>query len=221
MADTRTDQDGPPPEPVAGAGDRFVALGDSLTEGRGDPDGATGFLGWPLRLLDQLRPPVGTRLVNLARRNADVPDVRDRQLALAPAGRAALVSIVVGVNDVCGGYRAEDFRRSFDGLLRAAVATGAPVVTATLPDISHVVRVPRDTAELLRTRLANANDAIRAAAGACRIPCLDLWHLSRSWPAECWSTDHLHPGPAGHRRIANGFRELLVAQRHPWASPDD
>ena len=118
MADMRTDQDGRPPEPVAG--DRFLALGDSLTEGRGDPDGATGFLGWPLRLLDQLRPPAGTQLVNLARRNADVRDVRDRQLAKAPAGRAALVSIIVGVNDVCGGYRAEVFRQSFDGLLRAA-----------------------------------------------------------------------------------------------------
>lgn len=221
MAETRTDQGVGEPASITEAGDLFVALGDSLTEGRGDPDGTTGFLGWPRRLLDQLRPPASSRLVNLARRNADVRDVRDRQLAEAPASRAALVSVVVGVNDVCGGYRAEAFRQSYSGLLRATAATGAPVVTATLPDISQVVRLPRDTAELLRTRLVNANDTIHTAADACGVACLDLWHLSRSWPIECWSADHLHPGPDGHRRIADAFREILVTQHHPWSSTDE
>lgn len=198
--------------------DLFLALGDSLTEGRGDPAGTTGFAGWPRRLLGQLRPPAGHRLVNLARRNADVRDVHDRQLALVPVGRVGLVSVVVGVNDVCGNYRPNGFRTAFDALLRAAVAIGAPVLTATLPDISQVVRVPADTAELLRTRLVDANAAIRAAAATAGVSCLDLWPLSRSWPADCWSADRLHPGPAGHLLIADAAREILVAQRHPWSS---
>lgn len=184
----------------------FVALGDSLTEGRGDPNVAGGFVGWPRRLLDRS---TRFRLVNLARRNADVRAVHDRQLAAVP-DRIGLVSVIVGVNDVCGDYRSGVFRRSFAALLRAAAATGAPVLTATLPDISQVVRVPADTAELLRTRLVDANEAIRAAADADGVAWLDLWELSRSWPAECWSTDRLHPGPGGHQRIANGFREILA-----------
>jgi lysophospholipase L1-like esterase len=192
----------------------FVALGDSLTEGRGDPDGLGGFVGWPRRLLAQL--PDGVALVNLARRNAEVSDVLDRQLPMARQERPTLLSVVVGVNDVCADFRPRSFADSFAALLCVAQSTCDTVITATLPDITQVTSLPEETTVLLRARLERANNAIRAAAE--RIVCLDLWELSRSWDVGCWCDDRLHPGPDGHQRIADGFRELLVARGGPWST---
>jgi lysophospholipase L1-like esterase len=207
--------------PESGSPCAFVALGDSLTEGRGDADGAGRLTGWAGRLLGRLRPPADAYLVNLARRNAEVEEVHDRQLPAAGQHHPALLSVLVGVNDVCGGFQPRRFRSAFGALLDAACAGCDTVLTATLPDLTCGNAVDERAAAALRTRLERANEAIAAVVGATTAACLDLWSLSRDWGARGWSADGLHPGPVGHRRIASGFRELLAAQHHPWASGED
>src|SRR3954451_10454058 len=76
---------------------RFVALGDSLTEGGGDPVG-DAWRGWAALLADGLaEDPV--KFTNLAVSGAQTRDVRDRQTRAGLEVRPDLVSVVIGVND--------------------------------------------------------------------------------------------------------------------------
>ncbi|WP_235934671.1 GDSL-type esterase/lipase family protein, partial [Agromyces humi] len=86
---------------------RYVAVGDSLTEGLCDESRAgTGeFRGWADRLallLALASPADPVSYANLAVRSRRVADVVDVQLPLAVAQRADLVSVLVGANDLVG-----------------------------------------------------------------------------------------------------------------------
>ena len=76
-----------------GAYTRYVAIGDSQTEGLWDGDDSVGILGFADRLaamLDALHP--GLRYANLAMRGRRIRDVLDDQLPVALAMRPDLIS---------------------------------------------------------------------------------------------------------------------------------
>ncbi|MFE4721610.1 SGNH/GDSL hydrolase family protein, partial [Streptomyces sp. NPDC056728] len=85
---------------------RFVALGDSLTEGVGDPVGGA-WRGWA-ELLSAGLAPDGTPVEfhNFAASGAQTSDVLARQMPQALALRPDIASVLVGVNDT--------LRRTFD-----------------------------------------------------------------------------------------------------------
>lgn len=61
---------------------RYVALGDSSTEGIDDPDGAGGYRGWSQRLAERIHALQGNLLyANLGVRGLTTVQVRERQLA--------------------------------------------------------------------------------------------------------------------------------------------
>lgn len=91
---------------------RFVALGDSLTEGTGDPHGGypNGLRGWADLLATELaRVDPGLEYANLALRAKRARDVLVEQVPAAVALRPTLVTLWVGGNDGvlgwCGGAR--------------------------------------------------------------------------------------------------------------------
>jgi len=80
---------------------RYVALGDSQTEGLWDGDDAAGLAGFADRLavaLDTCRP--GLQYANLAVRGNQIRDVLDDQLPRALAMGADLITVCIGMNDV-------------------------------------------------------------------------------------------------------------------------
>src|SRR3954470_24801604 len=116
---------------------RFVALGDSTTEGLMDPlpDGS-GFRGWADRLAEMLAAlDPELRYANLAVRGKLAREVRAEQLDAAIALEPDLASVLSGLNDM--------LRRSVDvdavvGELDAMIGTlrgaGADVLAFTLPN---------------------------------------------------------------------------------------
>lgn len=92
------------PEPVApvphAGWHRYVALGDSLTEGLCDPAPDGTLRGWADRLAYLLSARGGLHYANLAVRSRRVRDVCGPQLARARELRPDLVSILVGANDL-------------------------------------------------------------------------------------------------------------------------
>jgi lysophospholipase L1-like esterase len=194
---------------------RYVALGDSLTAGRGDPGPDGGFIGWAQRLAGLLseRTAVRCELTNLAVDGAGVGVVLRQQLPRAGALCPDLVSVTVGMNDVrLREFAPAAFAADLDLLLGGVTGTGATVMTCTLPDVSGVAQLPAEYVETARQRLREASDIIRTASARHGALCLDTWAMPEaSTDPALFTADRLHPNARGHRTLAVAFAGLLLA----------
>ena len=199
--------------------ERYVAIGDSTSEGLDDPDGRGGYRGWANRLAEKIAAQQGGLLyANLAIRGRTTREIRAEQIAPALAMKPDLVTFTSGTNDV--------LRRRFDraalaedieAVHRAFVDTGATVLTFTLPDLRPVMPL----AHILGSRVAEMNDVIR---GACRRSGAILCDLAAEPVASdprLWSDDRLHANSLGHARVADALAEHLglPGSDHSWADP--
>ncbi|BBC38084.1 Lipase [Streptomyces graminofaciens] len=187
---------------------RFVALGDSLTEGVGDPVGEN-WRGWAALLADGLGPDV--EFTNLAVSGSQTRDVLERQLPAALALRPDLVSVVIGVNDT--------LRRTFDihavaarldEVYAALRARDVALLTACLPDPGAMLGLPGALAGPLARRQRAVNTVVHALSE--RYEAVHLHASEGAWLTDraMWSADRLHPGERGHRQLAVRFHTLLA-----------
>lgn len=191
---------------------RFVALGDSLTEGVGDRVG-DGWRGWAALLAGGLSEEAGEAVdfTNLAVGGSQSRDVLERQLPAGLALRPDIVSVVVGVNDT--------LRRTFDVHAVAArldtvygafTEQGAVLLTACLPDPGGMLGLPGALARPLARRQRAVNTVVHALSdryGAAHLHASEgAWLTDRAM----WSADRLHPGERGHRQLAVRFHALLA-----------
>ncbi|MGW0475265.1 SGNH/GDSL hydrolase family protein [Streptomyces coeruleorubidus] len=207
--------DGPP---------RFVALGDSLTEGVGDPVGDGAWRGWAALLAAGLgEGPVGltegpagltegpARFTNLAVSGSRTRDVLERQLPAALELRPGLVSVVVGVNDTlrCT-FDIQAVAARLDQVYAALTEQGAVLLTACLPDPGTMLGLPGALAHPLARRQRAVNTVVHALSD--RYGALHLHACEGDWITDraLWSADRLHPGERGHRQLALRFHTLLA-----------
>lgn len=191
----------------------YVALGDSLTSGAGDtgPDGRR--VGWAQRLADILsvRTAAPCKLTNLAADGATVSQVLSEQLPAATAARPALISVTVGMDDIrARGFDELSFKAALGQLLEALAATGATVLTCTIPDITAIMTLSPEMAELARERMRLACDIIREQAESCHAVCLDTGSLPGLTDPGRYSPDRVHPNGRGHQLIAAAFADKLA-----------
>ncbi len=191
----------------------FVALGDSLTAGKGDAGTDGRPVGWAQRLADVLsvRTAVRCKLTNLAVDRATVSWVLSEQLpAVAPA-QPDLVSVTVGMNDIrARGFDELSFKSELGQLLEALAATKATVLTCTLPNIAAIMPLPPDLTEIARERMRLASDIIREQAESFGAVCLDAWSLPGVADPDLYSPDRMHPNGKGHQLIAAAFADKLA-----------
>lgn len=213
---------------------RYVALGDSFTEGLWDvPDGdppptadaepaglvcrgwadlLAGHLADRLRVAEPDGGPAGElRYANLAVRGRLLDPILTDQVPAALRLGPDLVSLVGGGNDTL--RMGADPDRLAARLERAVVrlrAAGADVLLATGMDSadSPVIRANRP-------RVAVLNSHVWSIARRHDAHVLDIWGMRslRDW--RMWHTDRIHLTTEGHRRVAQG---ALVALGLP---PDD
>ncbi|MBC7977729.1 MAG: SGNH/GDSL hydrolase family protein [Myxococcales bacterium] len=186
---------------------RYVAIGDSSTEGLEDPDGRGGFRGWADRLAEHLDAAYpGVAYANLAVRGLSAAEIAASQLGPALAMRPDLASVVAGMNDL--------LRRSFDArvvagqvaaMITALRALGATVVTFTIPDVSGRMRIGRR----LSTRTAELNTELRRISSATGARLLDLASYELAYDPRMWARDRIHGNAAGHERIGAALAHLL------------
>ncbi|MFJ8435483.1 SGNH/GDSL hydrolase family protein [Kitasatospora sp. NPDC094019] len=195
---------------------RFVALGDSLTEGIGDPI-ADGWRGWAALLARSLAPPqTGVEFTNLARSGALTTDLTAEQLPAALALRPRFAAVVAGGNDTLrSGFDVERTTRALDTVLGGLTDTGAVVLTACLPDPGSLLRLPRPLARPLARRMRAVNTVVHALAVRHRAVHLHIAELPWTAERQLLSVDRLHPSAEGHHLIARGFHALLTATDHP------
>lgn len=194
---------------------RYVALGDSSTEGLDDPDGEGGFRGWADRLAERIadaQPEL--HYANLAVRGRSAGEIVATQLAPALAMQPDLATVVAGMNDLLRtGWDAVRVAGQVGEMVGALRAAGATVVTFTIPDVSARMRLRgRFTA-----KTAALNDELRRMAERTGALLLDLASYELAHDARMWAADRIHGNPDGHARIAEALAYMLGV---PGARPD-
>lgn len=199
---------------------RYVAIGDSQTEGLWDGDDDDGLVGFADRLamlIDSYHP--GLSYANLAVRGRRILDLLVDQLPLALAMRPDLITVCIGMNDVTrpGPY----FDRALadlDILHTRLVGSGATIVTTTFPDLAQVLPIGR----VLQSRVLHINDEIRSAAARHGFRLVDLYGVPSMADPEIWSPDRIHGSTKGHILFAAAAAEALglPGSNHDWAQGD-
>ncbi len=199
--------------------ERFVALGDSTTEGLEDPNPHGGYRGWADRLAERLavENPDMT-YANLAVRGRKVPQIRAEQLEPALALKPDLASILGGINDVL--RRNLDMNRvvgDLDAMAAALGESGATVLSFTFPDPTAVITV---AAARIRARVVRFNERVREMAAARGAVLVDLEREGIAHPT-LWCSDRLHANGDGHARIAGAAAAALGLDdgSRAWAAP--
>ncbi|MFF4508535.1 SGNH/GDSL hydrolase family protein [Streptomyces sp. NPDC001401] len=198
---------------------RFVALGDSLTEGVGDPV-ADGWRGWAALLAGGLaEEPV--EFTNLAVSGAQTREVLEQQTPAGLALRPDVVSVVIGVNDTlrCT-FDIHAVAERLDKVYAAFTKQGATLLTACLPDPGSMLGLPGSLARPLARRQRAVNRVVHALSD--RYGAVHLHAAEEAWITDraMWSADRLHPGEQGHRQLAVRFHSLLAeADRTTGTAP--
>lgn len=198
---------------------RFVALGDSQTEGLNDGDDDTGYRGWADRLADHIaRVNPDVSYANLAVRGMLVHQVLSQQLPAAEKLMPSLAAVSAGMNDL--------LRPSFDPTVVAANldiifaafrATGCTVITMTYPALPQ--RIPGQ--RFIRRRIDRLNVEIRRVAAMRGVHVIDLAVEPVAADPRFWSWDRLHLNAAGHQRIADAAASImgLEGAEEGWTQP--
>lgn len=185
---------------------RYVAIGDSLTEGlcddsRQEPGQVRGWADRLSMLLVQSRKrddsPARLRYANLAVRSRTVADVLERQIPHAIALRADLVTVLIGANDLARSGKAPELiaDRLKEGILRLQ-ESGAEVLIVT----PFIAPWPGLRALNRRTvRLAAELHRIAEETGA-RL--LDFTQDPDRIDERMWAADRVHLSSYGHRVLS-------------------
>ncbi|MGY3261024.1 SGNH/GDSL hydrolase family protein [Frigoribacterium sp. 2355] len=208
---------------------RYVALGDSFTEGIGDPEERSpgGHRGWADRVAEVLGSSTEDfAYANLAVRGRLLKQIIDEQSEAALALRPDLISVSAGGNDIIRpGTDPDEVAAGFEGLVARLRSDGATVVVFTGPDIGLTPVLGR-----LRGKVAIYNEHVHAIALRHDAVVADMWALRQLVDPRMWAPDRLHFSPLGHHTIARMVLQALAVEndlapyepepleRRPWRS---
>ncbi|PSS44256.1 SGNH hydrolase [Arthrobacter woluwensis] len=200
---------------------RYVALGDSFTEGVGDvdPTRPNGVRGWADRFAALLAQDAGddggVGYANLAIRGRKMRGILAEQIESALALKPTLVSIYAGANDILRP------RIDIDALLAEygrAVArlrgSGAQVLLFTGFDARS-----SKVFGAMRGRTAIYNELVRGIAEDHGAIVVDYWRFAEYNDWRLWGVDRMHMSTLGHQNMAERVFHRLRGVQTPGAEP--
>ncbi|MFM9273786.1 SGNH/GDSL hydrolase family protein [Pseudarthrobacter sp. NKDBFgelt] len=202
-----------PAERAPGLGEhpwhRYVALGDSFTEGVGDPEPKNqgGLRGWADRVAEELsagQPDFA--YANLAIRGLRLQQILDQQVGPALAAQPDLVTLSAGGNDIV--FRRSDpdkLAEKIDAGVEQLTRSGATVVLFAGPDWGATPVFGQ-----IRGKVAILNENLHVVAARHNAVMVDLWCLRDLTRPGMWDPDRLHFSPLGHHTIALGVLQALA-----------
>ncbi|MBA3944161.1 MAG: SGNH/GDSL hydrolase family protein [Herpetosiphonaceae bacterium] len=190
---------------------RFVAIGDSLTEGIWDWGQGDCHAGFAYVLADQLRQQEpGLEFHNLGAGGARTADVLQKQVNQAIQLKPDILTLLVGANDVPATPEPL-FRQQYDQLI-ARINGGVKglVLVGNIPNAAQLLPeqwVPYQS--LLAERVQVMNATIMQATQRYGIALVDLYSHPATADRRNVSKDGLHPNPRGYRLLAQAFADVL------------
>ena len=180
---------------------RYVALGDSFTEGIGDPDPTApgGHRGWADRVAEVLgAQSEDFAYANLAVRGKLIGQISDEQVAPAIALNPDLITLCAGGNDVIRpGTDPDEIAALLEDMVTRLDRTGAAIVLITGID-TYFTPVFRP----FRGKVAIYNENVRAIAERHDCIVADQWGLKSIQDARFFADDRLHMNALGHHEVA-------------------
>lgn len=199
---------------------RYVAIGDSFTEGIGDPEPGSpgGFRGWADRVAEVLSSQAPDfAYANLAIRGRLMDQIFDQQIEPALALHPDLISISAGGNNIIRpGSDPDMVAARLDEAVGRLRRDDATVIVFTGPDIGATPVLGRT-----RGKVAIFNENIHALAKKHDAVVADMWSLRVLTDPRMWAPDRLHFSPIGHNTIARMVLDTLGVENEltPF-SPD-
>jgi len=199
---------------------RFVAIGDSFTEGIGDPDPTVpdGHRGWADRVAEVLAQDVDDfAYANLAVRGKLIAQIVADQIEPAIALKPDLISICAGGNDVIRPRTDPDaIAAQLEDAVARLSATGAAVVLFTGIDTGFT-----PVFRPFRGKVAIYNENVRAIADRHDCIVADQWALKVVQDPRFFDDDRLHFNALGHHEVARMvLRALNVPNDLQAMQPD-
>ncbi len=199
---------------------RFVAIGDSFTEGLNDEIRGDGrHRGWADRVAELLV----TRqhieelsYANLAIRGRLTRQIMEEQVPQAQALKPDLVTVGAGVNDALRrSFSLDTLCTDLENSVRELTAGGSHVLLFAYGDPSRGSKAFGRVADRMRS-LRSATLDIAAAYG-CTV--VDFWGIALYDDTRLWSADRLHLSSMGHRLTAEAVMDALGLGSDAWRSP--
>ena len=196
---------------------KYLALGDSFSEGLSDPHPAGGYRGWTDRTAETLSTQIADfRYANLAIRGRKMNRIIDEQIPVALEMKPDLVSIAAGVNDA--------LRRNWDPI--TVISKYEYGIAQLRRENIEVLIVafgdPENRGQLagVRARLQFLNhETVKLAKKYdCRL--VDFWP-ERGFDHDIfWSDDRLHLSSLGHEFAAKAALHALGLADDTWRNPN-
>ncbi len=190
-----------------------VAMGDSFTEGVGEPVAGLELRSSPDHMaaaMRRSRPDLA--YTNLARRGLLVREVREQQLGTAVALEPDFVSLIAGANDALKGvWDAAHYERELRAML-SAFGGVSTFFMASWPDWTKRLPLPEPRRTRLRAQLAEGNAVTAGLAAEFGAVFLDVWESPIGDDPACWSADQVHPNARGYLAYARLGIEAVERQ---------
>jgi len=187
---------------------RYVALGDSFTEGIGDPEPRSpgGHRGWADRVAEVLSAKTDQfAYANLAIRGRLLQQIAEEQVEHALKLRPDLITISAGGNDIIRpGTDPDDIAGRLEHVIQQLRSDDATVVLFNGPDIGMTPVLRRS-----RGKVAIYNENLRAIALRNDAIVADMWALRELRDPRMWAPDRLHFSPIGHHTISRMVLDSL------------
>ena len=190
---------------------RFIALGDSYTEGMCDEKKHGQYRGWADRVADVMaNAHPDFAYANLAIRGKLVQQVIDEQITPALEqvnGPDTLISFHAGANDVIRpGYNAQLVLNQYANAVRRIAASGATVLVFTV--LERTGNTGR-SAKMWEERFSAFNRNVRAVALEVGAIVADANEEAAFSDGRFLAFDRLHLNAMGHDRVAQAVLEIL------------
>lgn len=196
---------------------RYVALGDSLTEGLGDPVEGYPTMAWAetiAQAFKQLHPDFG--FLNLGKRYLTARQVRETQVQPALDFEPDLATVLAGGNDLGDPFDPEGLERELGTMVSALTDAGATVAMLSLPNVVRCGRYPSRMAKVLEPRLVVHREISVRVAERYNTVFLDYFDHPIFEDPSLVSDDLLHPNMRGHAIVADlalqGLASLVPAR---------
>lgn len=187
---------------------RFVALGDSFTEGVGDPEAESpgGLRGWADRFAEVLAAyDDDFAYANLAVRGKLIRQIAEEQVETALDLRPDLVSICAGGNDVIRpGTDPDAVADQLDLIASRLRESNATVLIFTGVDVAF-----QPVFRSIRGKVAIFNENVRKVAQRHDCVVVDQWAIEALQDSRYWAGDRLHLNALGHHTIAIAALDAL------------